>query len=170
MTLLRTEGPMPGLDDATTTAAKRIARWNARVDWAAIARRKPGEKRPDQVIPGVDTAALSSKYGMERAVAPQVIEGTFRVPLGTTKTNYLRLRARYLKRMIEGLDRQGYEFCPNLGITVKKGMYPAVDLLSRKVQWDQREMRILAYFRFAKPEPVRIELPSHMLTNRVVTS
>lgn len=169
MTLLRTEGPMPGLDDATTTAAKRIARWNAQVDWATIAARKPDEKRPDLVIPGLDTAALSRKYGMERAVAPQVIEGTFRVPLGTTKTRYLQMRARYLKRMIEGLDRQGYEFCQNLGITVKKGMYPAVDMRDRKPDWDMREMRIIAHFRFRKPEPVTIELPSHLVRDRVVS-
>jgi len=166
MTLIKTEASVPGLDDATTTAARRIARFIDRTDWDKIAKRE----RRDIVIPGVDTAALSRKYGMEAAAAPTLIEGTFRVPFGVALTIYMRMRTEALKTFIENLGKRGYEFYPSYGIKVEKGMYPAVDLLSRKPLWDQREMRILAYFRFRKPEPVRIELPPHLLADRVATN
>lgn len=166
MTLIKTEPSVPGLDDATTTAAKRIARFIDRTDWDKIAKRE----RKNIVIPGVDTAALSRKYGMEAAAAPTLIEGTFRVPFGVSLTIYLRLRTEALHTFIETMGKRGYEFYPSYGIKVEKGMYPAVDMLSRKLHWDQREMRILAYFRFRKPEPVRIELPPHLLADRVATN
>jgi hypothetical protein len=155
---------MPGLDDTTTTAAKRIGRWLSQVDWANIGKRK----KRDVVVPGLDTASLSRKYGMEAASAPQPIEATFTVPFGVTRTLYLQYRQRALKRMIEGLDKMGWEFVPKLGIEVTKGMYPAVDLRDRKPDFDKREMRIRAFFRFRKPEPVKIELPKELVEDRVV--
>jgi hypothetical protein len=164
MTLIRTEEAMPGLSDTTTTAAKRIGRWLDQVDWENLGRRK----RMDTLIPGLDAARLSRKYGMEAASAPQPIEATFTVPLGVTRTRYLEYRKRALKRMIEGLDKMGWEFIPKLGIEVTKGMYPAVDLRDRKPDFDKREMRIKAFFRFRKPEPVKIELPKELVEDRVV--
>ena len=166
MTLIKTETSLPGLDDPTTTAAKRIAAFMDRTDWNKIDKRK----RKRMTIPGVDTAALSRKYGMEAAAAPQLMEGTFRVPFGVALTIYMRLRTEALQTFIETMGKRGYEFYPSYGIKVEKGMYPAVDLLTNKLHWDQREMRILAFFRFRKPEPVRIELPPHLLADRVATN
>ncbi len=153
---------MPGLDDPTTTAEKRLARWTSRLDWEAL-----GERGP-VLVPGLDARALSRKYGMEAAARPQLIECTFKVPFGVSRTPYLRYRKRALVRMVQALDKMGYDLVPEMGIRVEKGMYPAVDLRDGKPDPDRREMRILAYFRFRKPEPVRIELPPELLAPRVV--
>ena len=162
--LLRTERPLPALDNPIPTATKRLAKWQKQVDFGNLHRRKTR----NVVVPGLDVAALSRKYGMEEATKPRLVEGTFTVPIGISPSAYHAIRNDAIKRFIEAMDKQGWEFVPIYRIKVYPGMYPAVDLRDGIPLLDMREMRVHAHFRFRKPEPVKIEIDKRLTEARTV--
>lgn len=155
--------PSNPLVNPTPTKVKREAAFTKRLKGAA---RRDGALE----IPALDCAALSRKYGMERAYEPKMHEGTFVAPLGIKPDQYQRLRNDMIHRFLDAMDKQGWDFVADQRIQVYPGIYPARDLVSGLDLLDRREMVIRAHFQFRNPQPIRLELPPELVAAVPITA
>ncbi len=143
------------LRNPTPTADKRVRAFTDRV--------RAMERRP--LIPmksaaALNVAALQRKYDPSLAHHPRIQTATFRVPVGCTPAHLHQLKLAALKKLIQALDKMGWEAVVDSQHPVQdqQGVYPARDLANNTQLLDQREWLIQAWFRFRNPQPQRIEL------------
>ena len=131
-----------------------------------------GAKRIDQFVKSgdadlrdltLDVAGLQRKYGPERAYAPRMFEGTFKVPLGVSGQVYERVRNEKVRKFVEAWGKRGFDWLSDRHIQVYPGMYPAHDTLTNLPLLGEREFIVRAWFRHRSPKPIRLELPPHLL-------
>lgn len=150
------------LAGATPTADRRLAAYRPRLE-RALAPPDPRADAPPPPtrteIPGLDLARLGRKYGPQNAGRPRALRGTFAVPLDVSARQYAAFRDAAVRRFVESLDKQGWQFRPEYRIQVTPGLYPARDLRDGTPRLDQREVVVTAHFAFRDPKPLRLELP-----------
>ncbi len=148
------------LHNPTPTKIKRGRQYAAVRDAKRAAGIAP---KREYTMEALDTAALSRKYGMDRAHHPRRKTGTFHVPLDVSPRTYQGIRDGAINTFIEYMDKEGWDFVSDLRIQVYPGVYPARDLATGLDLLDRREFLVQAHFRFRNPQPVRIELPPELL-------
>lgn len=145
----------PALDNPTPTAQKRLDAWTDRIDWEKLKTHKPEGPKD---IPGLDVATLQAKYGPHTAYWPREHWGTFRAPLGATRAQFERIKYESVKRWLEHMDREGWQFRSEYRIQVCDGQYPAYDLRDRVALFDEKQFNVRAWFTKRAPETIRYEL------------
>lgn len=142
---------LPALTDPEPTADKRVrAAQHARTVTTTE-------------VPALDMAALQRRYRPDTGHAPRQQEGTFCVPLNISVPQYESLRNQAVQRFVDHWQKDGWDLVPEFRIRVYPGIYPSRDLLTGLDLLDRRDMIVRAYFRLLNPQPVRIELPPHLL-------
>jgi hypothetical protein len=152
---------VPALDRPTPTADRKIAAFQERLAQRGGMRGIVDDAPTRVTIPGLDIAALSCQYGMDEAIKPHWLEGTFQAPLQATWPQYERIRDEALKRFISITTKRGWDLLVSNDYRprVSPGVYPARDLHSGFLILDRREFVIGCWFTFRQPKPLRIEIP-----------
>lgn len=151
----------PALDAPEPSAIKRSAKWAAGIDWDKVG--TPVESTGPVEIPGLDVAALQRKYGPHTAYWPREQWGTFTAPLGATHAQFEQIKYQAIRRWLDHMDREGWQFRSEYRIQVYNGVYPAYDLRDRAPRLDLREFRVRACFVKRHPETIRLELDPELL-------
>lgn len=144
---LVTSGVVDALDNPIPSGAKRLANW-----------RNAGSA----VTPGLDARMLRAKYGPDNAGKPRMIEGTFKIPLGTSWNAYLSHRNDCVNRFVNAMDKQGFDVDRSQQIKVYPGIYPAIDVTTSLPDVGSREFVIRGWFRKHNPKTIRLELPGYL--------
>ncbi len=142
-----------------TTEQRKTKGIRAKTDWDTV-----GKKGQTAVSKGLSAAAMSKKYGMGGAYAPRLHNGSFKVPLGASERHIQGIAKEAVRKWVDALDQQGWDWKPDLGWRVDPGMYPARDLnFGNTPILDMREYVVQGYFCMRKPEPSTIEIPAQWL-------
>lgn len=149
----------PALNAPEPSAIKRTAKWAAGIDWSKLGEKSEGPKE----IPALDVAAIQRKYGPHTAYWPREMWGTFTAPIGATHAQFERLKYDAVRKWLEHMDREGWQFRSEYRIQVYDGVYPAYDIRDRAPRLDLREFRVHAWFCRRDPETVRLELDPELL-------
>jgi len=146
---------VPALDNPTPTAQKRLDEFNAKINWDEFGKKKPTGPKD---IPALDVAALQARYGPQTAYWPREHWGTFRAPVGATRGQYERIKYDAVRKWLDHMNREGWQFRSEYRIQVFDGQYPAYDLRDRIPLFDQRQFNVRAYFCKRQPTTIRHEL------------
>ena len=150
----------PALNAPEPSATKRTAKWAATIDWDKVGTVAPSGPK---VVPGLDVEALQRKYGPHTAYHPREMCGTFTAPIGASRAQFERIKYQAVKRWLEHMDREGWQFRAEYRIQVYNGVYPAYDLRDKAPRFDLREFQVRACFTKRAPETVRLELDPELL-------
>ncbi len=170
--LIKFERPIPATDNPTHTGAKRLARFKAGLDESRYYDRK---NHPRTIsFPGIDLARLRRAYGPETAGMPRLQQGTFKVPLGITPSQFEQWRNVKVADWLNELGKAGFELKPWPGrvkpIRVYPGIYPAIDLNGGYPILDMREFIVEGYFSYRHSKPLTLELPREVIDPLVVNA
>lgn len=169
--------PIPPAFDAPEETALKLGRlFGARIDWDEVrdeGKANRGKPKPELIDanlkvtrPIADARMLSLLPGPETAYAPEWHRATFRVPLGIRMTQYERRRDEAAQIWVREMGKQGYDLCTDSRLVVKPGPYPATDLYSGLPLLGEREVILLARFRWRTPDLATFELPADWFTGR----
>ena len=143
------------LQSPPDTAERKARQWDGWLD--LVPQFRKGKRK--STVPGLDGEALSRKYSSEqRAYHPRILQGTFDVFVPMDWAHYEKRRNHAILRFIDAMDKQGWRWDSTRKITVRPGMYPAVDPITGISLPDRQEFVVEGWFRFEKPEPIRVEL------------
>lgn len=144
---LVTSGVVDALDNPEPSGQKRLRQW-----------RNAGRA----VTPGLDASLLRAKYGPDTAGAPRMIEGCFKLPLGTSWNAYLSHRNDCVTRFVNEMSKQGFDVDRSREIKVYPGIYPAIDVSTGVSDLGNREFVVRGWFRKHDPKTIRLELPGYL--------
>jgi hypothetical protein len=155
--LINTGDIVPELNNPISTATKKFAKFASSIDFNKV--EKKGKEKSDIVIPGLDVDRLKDRYGPDNMYAPRLMEGTFRIPIGTRWATYEKIRNEKVRQFVNHMSKMDFEWVSSTPIKVVPGVYPARDVMNKNVPiLDERECIVQAYFVKRNPEVYRIEL------------
>lgn len=152
--------PLP-LAETETTSERRLRQYRA-----ALKRRGPRAKQQTREIPGLDVAALAARYSGDPANTTTTTAGSFKVPMFISRDRWERYRNWACERFLQKLDASGFVVDR---ISVRRGVYPYVDVVTGKADANYREMLLVAEGGYPKVEPVAIELDAEDVAPMVQT-
>lgn len=159
--LLNTSPIVQELNNPIDSGLKKWLRFVQRIDDDKIKHKGIQTRNKDHeiTIPGLDVASLQNRYGPENAYRPRLIEGTFRIPVGTRWTTYEKTRNDKVAAFVNEMKKMGFSWVSSSRIKIVPGVYPARDVMNKNMLLlDQRECIIQAYFVKENPETYRLEL------------